>query len=116
MRGDQSSTRKTPRGREPRPFWTFGTVWFTTNAIGWILAPKTWWESTTSTEAPYTPGRQTAFSFLPATHHYGPRLLAPECAAWAINTATAFLDSFYTRMGQTPNHEHLRHRIEVQQT
>lgn len=60
------------------------------------------------------PRLQTAFRFLPATHHYGPRFLSPECAVWAINTATAFLDKFYMRVGQTPNHEHLRHRIEVQ--
>ena len=60
------------------------------------------------------PRLESAFAFLPSTHHYGPRFLSPECAAWAINTATAFLDEFYVRLGQKPNHDHLRPRIEVQ--
>lgn len=60
------------------------------------------------------PRLQTAFRFLPATHHYGPRFLSPECAAWAVNTAAAFLDAIYTRVGQATNHENLRHPIGVQ--
>ncbi|UKE46250.1 hypothetical protein [Xanthomonas cerealis] len=56
---------------------------------------------------------EASFSFLPITVHYIPRFLSPDCAAWAINSATAFLDEFFLRLGRTANHDHLRHRIEV---
>ncbi|MFG6108326.1 hypothetical protein [Stenotrophomonas nematodicola] len=57
---------------------------------------------------------EAAFEFLPTTVHYIPRFLSPDCAAWAINSATAFLDEFFARLGRTANHDHLRHRIEVE--
>lgn len=57
---------------------------------------------------------EAAFEFLPTTMHYIPRFLSPDCAAWAINSATTFLDEFFSRLGRTANHDHLRHRIEVE--
>ncbi|MCC4607784.1 hypothetical protein LL967_07860 [Xanthomonas campestris pv. zinniae] len=57
---------------------------------------------------------EASFGFLPVSTHYAPRFLSPDCAAWAINSATEFLDHFFSRLGTTPNHDHLRHRIEVQ--
>lgn len=57
---------------------------------------------------------EAAFEFLPTTVHYIPRFLSPDCAAWAINSATAFLDEFFARLGRTAHHDHLRHRIEVE--
>ncbi|MFL0335196.1 hypothetical protein [Stenotrophomonas maltophilia] len=56
---------------------------------------------------------QSSFEFLPASVHYIPRFLSPDCALWAITSATSFLDDFYTRLGMRPNHDHLRDRIEV---
>lgn len=54
-----------------------------------------------------------SFKFLPDTVRYIPRFLSPDCAAWAIESATAFLDEFYIHLGRAPFHDHLRHRIEV---
>lgn len=64
-------------------------------------------------DSPLQARLEASFSFLPTTVHYIPRFLSPDCAAWAINSAAAFLDEFFLRLGQTPNHDHLRHRIEV---
>jgi hypothetical protein len=56
---------------------------------------------------------QSEFEFLPPPGHYLPRFLSPDCAAWAICTAMAFLDEFFQRLGAQPFHDHLRDRIEV---
>ncbi|GHH59245.1 hypothetical protein [[Pseudomonas] boreopolis] len=62
------------------------------------------------------PRLEASFEFLPVSMHYIPSFLSPDCAAWAINSATQFLDEFYRRLGKTPRHDHLRHRIEVQRS
>ncbi|WP_152980611.1 hypothetical protein [Stenotrophomonas ginsengisoli] len=56
---------------------------------------------------------RAAFTYLPLTVGYIPRFLSPDCAAWAVQSAVAFLDEFYCRLNQTPSHDHLRHRIKV---
>ena len=56
---------------------------------------------------------QSEFEFLPPPGHYLPRFLSPDCATWAVCTATAFLDEFFQRLGAQPFHDHLRDRIEV---
>lgn len=61
------------------------------------------------------PRLRAEFSFLPASHTYSPRFLSPECAVWAVNTGVAFLDEFFLRLGQPAYHDHLRHRIEIEQ-
>ena len=65
-------------------------------------------------DSPLQSRLEAAFEFLPTTVHYIPRFLSPDCAAWAINSATSFLDEFFSRLGRTANHDHLRHRIEVE--
>ncbi len=59
------------------------------------------------------PRMEASFVFLPASTPYIPRFLSPDCAAWAINSATEFLDDFFSRLGKPPNHDHLRHQIDV---
>lgn len=56
---------------------------------------------------------RAAFEYLPSTVSYIPRFLSPDCAAWAVQSSIAFLDEFYSRLNQTPNHGHIRERIEV---
>jgi hypothetical protein len=56
---------------------------------------------------------QSEFEFQPPPGHYLPRFLSPDCAAWAICTATAFLDEFFQRLNLQPFHDNLRNRIEV---
>lgn len=56
---------------------------------------------------------QGEFAFLPPSEHHIPSFLSPDCAAWAICTATAFLDEFFQRLSAQPFHDHLRDRIEV---
>jgi hypothetical protein len=57
---------------------------------------------------------QAEFEFLPPPGHYIPRFLSPDCAAWAISTATALLDEFFQRLDRQPFHDHLRERIELE--
>lgn len=57
---------------------------------------------------------QESFEFLPATEHNARRFLSPDCAVWATSSAINFLDEFYSRLGKTPNHEHLRNSITVE--
>lgn len=57
---------------------------------------------------------QAEFVFLPPPGHYIPRFLSPDCAAWAIGTATTLLDEFFQRLGRQPFHDHLRDRIELE--
>lgn len=59
------------------------------------------------------PRMQAEFAFLPMSHSYTPHFLSPGCAVWAVNTAVAFLDEFFLRLGQPAYHDHLRHRIEA---
>lgn len=56
---------------------------------------------------------QKEFAFLPPPVNYIPRFLSPDCAAWAIGTATALLDEFFQRLNAEPFFNHLRDRIEV---
>jgi hypothetical protein len=56
---------------------------------------------------------QKEFAFLPPPVNYIPRFLSPDCAAWAIGTATALLDEFFQRLNSEPFFNHLRDRIEV---
>lgn len=53
------------------------------------------------------------FAFLPASVVYIPRFLSPGCAAWAVQTATGFLDCYHERMGAVAFYDHLRDRIRV---
>jgi hypothetical protein len=64
-------------------------------------------------KSPLLPRMQSEFDFLPPPGHYIPRFLSPDCAAWAICTATAFLDEFFRRLNVQPFYDHLRARIEV---
>lgn len=57
---------------------------------------------------------QAEFAFLPPPGHYIPRFLSPDCAAWSIVTATAFLDEFFRRLNEQPFYSRLRDRIEVE--
>lgn len=56
---------------------------------------------------------QLEFVFLPPSEHHIPSFLSPDCAAWSICTATAFLDEFFLRLGEQPFHNSLREFIEV---
>lgn len=56
---------------------------------------------------------QAEFTFLPSPAQYVQWFLSPDCAAWAINTAVAFIDQFFFHLDMKPFHDHLRHRINV---
>lgn len=77
--------------------------WGTENAVG----------ANALSRSDLLPRMQAQFEFLPPPSHYIPWFLSPSCAAWAIDTAVAFLDEFFLRLGTPPFHDHLRHRIEV---
>lgn len=59
------------------------------------------------------PRMQAQFEFLPPPSPYVPWFLSSDCAAWSVNTAAAFLDEVFHRLGTPAFHDHLRHRIEV---
>ena len=66
------------------------------------------------TRSDLLPRMEAEFEFLPSPAHYVPWFLSPDCAAWSINTAVAFVDEFFRHLDVVPFHEHLRQRIEVQ--
>ena len=66
------------------------------------------------TRSDLLPRMKEQFDFLPSPAHYIPWFLSPDCAAWAINSAAAFLDEFFRHLDTEPFHGHLRHRIEVE--
>lgn len=67
------------------------------------------------TNSDLLPRMRAEFPFLPASYRHTPSFLSPSCAVWAVNTAVAFLDDFFVRLGQPAYHDHLRHQLDVRQ-